>query len=989
MKKNLLLICVLFLTFSSAIAQNRSISGKVTATSDGLPLPGVSVTVKGTNIGTQTDVNGNFQLSVPASATTMVFRYIGFESLEAPVTANMAIGLKESASQLSEVIVTGYSSIDRAKFSGSTVNVSGGSVAKQPFGSFDNGLQGASSGVNVTANGGQPGQQAVVRIRGNGSINGSNVPLYVVDGIEISAGDFQTMNAGDFEKVEILKDAISTGIYGSRGSNGVIVVTTKKGKSGQIQFNYDAQVGQSEMPEDRLIVMNSEQKIDYEVARGNPYGWTAAEQAELKAVNFSWKDALFQTGTTQQHQISANGGTDATKFYASLSFLDQDGIVKTTGLKRYTARANVDNRVKNFRFGLGVQGGFSNRNNTSESNTFLSSPLNAIRWSNPYERDIDPKTGDYNESGGAGTGQLTSGQPNGAMELFLNRLDGKQLKGLVTTYLEYHLPAIKGLYARTNWGGDYTQNETDDFRNPRTSGAQARQGALTRAFDRNFRYTGTTSINYGTTINKHDISGGLFTEVVKSDYRSFGVTGYGFTNGFENEAGITPGTATTPNLISQVTGSATRNGIFGTQNGLLSFFGLANYGYSGKYFLNLVARRDGSSRFGSGKRWANFGSVGASWLISEEGFIKNINAISELRLRASYGSTGNQGTDDYPTAIFGRTTYAGVGGFTPTSPGNPQLTWETSTTANIGLDFGVLTNRISGTVEFYNRKATDQLYNVPIDPAAGGFTSITSNFGSLRNRGVEFALRGDVIRSTSLTWNIGGNISYNKNEILDIPTDNVISGVTVLKEGKPVNSLFLVPYVGVDPATGNALYRKLDGSTTPTFSVADKVVYGTSDAPLFGAITTDVRFKGFDLSGQLTFFLDRQMYNNDLNNITNPAYFFDNMHIDVLNEWRTPGQITNVPRPSASGGNTYQAQTTRFLEDADFWRLRNVTLGYTVPSSALDAVKIRAARIFVQGQNLWTSTEFRGFDPEATGTSLTGAQYPSLKQVTLGLSIGF
>lgn len=981
MKKNLLIICFLLINFSVTIAQDRTISGKVTAANDGLPLPGVSVTVKGANIGTQSDGSGNFKLTVPNSATTLVFRYIGFDKLEADITSNMSIALKESQNQLSEVVVTGYSSISRSQFSGATVNVSGAAVAKQPLASFDQALQGASTGVNVTASGGQPGQNAVVRIRGNGSINGSNVPLYIVDGVEISAANFQTMNAGDFENVEVLKDAISTGIYGSRGSNGVIVVTTKQGKSGQIQFNYDAQVGQSEMPEDKLIVMNSEQKIDYELANGNPYGWSAAEAAELKAVNFSWKDALFQTGQTQQHQISANGGTEATKFYASLSFLDQEGIVKTTGLQRYTARANVDNRVKNFRFGLGVQGGFSRRNNTAENNTTLSSPLNAVRWSNPYERDFT-STGEYNESGGRNTGQLTSGQPNGAMELFLNRNDGKQLKGLVTSYLEYHIPAVKGLFLRTNWGGDYTQDEVDNFTSPRVSGAQARQGALTRSFSRNFRYTGTTSLNYAKTINKHEISGGLFTEVVKNTFRSFGYTGYGFTNGFENEAGITPGTATTPNLIAPVTG-------FGTQNGLLSYFGLANYGYDGKYFLNIVARRDGSSRFGSGNRWANFGSVGVSWMISQESFVKNINFISDLRLRASYGTTGNQGTEDFPTPIFGRAVYAGVSGFTPTSPGNPQLTWETGSTANVGLDFGFLSNRISGTIEYYNRETIDQLYGVPIDPAAAGFTSITSNFGSLRNRGIEFSLRGDVIRTTSLRWNVGGNISYNKNQILDIPRDDVISGVTILKEGKPLNSLFLVPYVGVDPATGNALYRKLDGTITPTFSVADKIVYGTSDAPLFGAITTDFSYKGFDFGALVTFFLDRQMYNNDLNNITNPDYFYDNMHIDLLKEWRSPGQITNVPRATSSGGNTYQSQTSRFLDKADFWRLRNVTFGYTVPSSALSRVKVRSARVFLQGQNLWTATEFRGFDPEATGTSLTGAQYPALKQLTLGLSIGF
>jgi len=283
----------------------------------------------------------------------------------------------------------------------------------------------------------------------------------------------------------------------------------------------------------------------------------------------------------------------------------------------------------------------------------------------------------------------------------------------------------------------------------------------------------------------------------------------------------------------------------------------------------------------------------------------------------------------------------------------------------------------------------DQLYGVPVDPAAAGFTSITSNFGSLRNRGVEFSLRGDVIRTTSLRWNVGGNISYNKNQILDIPRDDVISGVTILKEGKPLNSLFLVPFAGVDPATGNALYRKKDGTITPTFNVADKIVYGTSDAPLFGAITTDFSYKGFDFGALVTFFLDKQMYNNDLNNLTNPTYYYDNMHIDVLKEWRTPGQITNVPRWSASGGNAYQAQTSRFLEKADFWRLRNVTFGYTVPSTALSRVKVRSARVFLQGQNLWTATEFRGFDPEATGISLNGAQYPALKQLTLGLSIGF
>jgi TonB-linked SusC/RagA family outer membrane protein len=983
MKKVLLSYFVMsFFLLSVAFAQNKAITGKVTSATDGTSLPGVSVTVKGNaKIGTQTDVNGNFKLSVPADAKTLVFSYIGFKIVELPISTTVNVKLQEDQAQLSEVVVNGYTSIQRSKFSGSTVTISGAKVATPTFGSFDQALQGAAAGVTVIANGGQPGQNAVVRIRGNGSINGSNVPLYIVDGIEVNAADFQSMNQGDFDNVEILKDAVSTGVYGSRGSNGVFVITTKKGKAGQIQLNYDSQFGTSTLPEDKLLLMNSDQKITYELQRGNPYGWTAAEQAELRAVNFNWQDELFRTAKTQQHQVSASGGTEASKFYASLSYLDQEGIVKTTGLKRYTARANVDNVVKNFKFGLGVQGGFSNRNNTEESNSFLSSPLNAARWSNPYERAFGPD-GDFNESGGKGTGQLTSTQPNGALNLALNRNNGRQVKGVATSYLEFRLPSIKGLYARTNWGIDYTQNEGDFFTSPRSSSGIARQGILSRTFNRNFRYTGTTSINYSTTIKKHEISGGVFTEVVKNDFRSFGFTGYGFTNGFTNEAGITPGAATTPNFIPAVAGN-------GTQNGLLSFFALANYGYNGKYFLNVVGRRDGSSRFGSGNRFANFGSAGVSWLASEEEFIKNISSISDLRLRVSYGTTGNQGTGDFPLAIFGRANYAGVGGFSPSSPGNSALTWETSTTLDAALDFGLFKNRLFGTIEYYNRVATDQLYDVPVDPSGGGFTSITANFGSLRNRGIEFSLSGDVIKTSSFSWTLGGNITYNKNEILDLPTDNVIQGVTILREGSPVNSLFLVPFAGVDPATGNALYRKLDGTITPTYSVNDKVIYGTSDAPLYGAINSNVRYKGFDLSAQVNFFEQRQMYNSDYVNVIDPTYYFDNVHIDLLNEWTPSNTITNVPRPSTSGGNFFRNQTDRFLDDADFWRLRNVMLGYTFAKPVLDAMKIRSARLFLQGQNLLTGTKFRSFDPEATGTNLAGAQYPSLKQVTFGLSIGF
>ncbi len=989
MKQLLRSLFILLFVATSAMAQNRTITGTVTSAEDNLPIPGASVKVKEMpNIGTTTGADGKFSLSVPATAKTLVISYLGFSSVDVPIGSGaISVKLEPSANTLSDVVITGYGNISRKTYAGASATVSASDVAKQTFGSFDQALQGAAAGVSVIANGGQPGQNAVVRIRGNGSISGSNTPLFIMDGMEISAADFQTMNQGDFESIEVLKDAVSTSLYGSRGANGVIVITTKKGKAGQVQINYDVQVGRSKMPEDRLIVMNSKQKIDYEVdIRDNPYGWTPQEADEKRAVNFSWKDALFQTGHTQQHQISANGGTENTKFYASLSYLDQEGIVQTTGLKRYTARASVDNVVKNFKFGLSVQGGFSKRSNTSEGDSFVSSPLNAIRWSNPWETAYNPD-GSFNQgltSGGVPNGRLSSGQPNALMELLLNKNTGRQIKGLATSYLEYSIPSVDGLYLRTNWGVDYTQNERDEFTSPLTTVAFAKNGSLTRGMSRNFRYTGTTSLNYSNGFGKHQVGGGLFFETVKNDARSFNFTGYGFTNGFKNEAGITPGSATAANYIPLVGGT-------GGQNGLMSVFALANYGYDSKYFVNLSIRRDGSSKFGTGNRWANFGSVGVAWAISEEDFAKKVTFISNLKLRASYGSTGNNALNNYPLDQFAAATYAGVGGFSPNVAGNPFLTWETNVSGNIGVDFGFLKNRINGTIEVYNRKTKDLFFDVPVDPAAGGFFQIPSNFGSLRNRGVELSLNGDVFRSaTGVNWSVGANITYNKNEILELPANNTLGGdgVSILTVGSPINTLFMVPYVGVDPANGHALYRKLDGTVTDLFDSADKVRFGTSDAPWMGGFSTRVTYKGFDLSAQLNFFSGREMYNSDLTNITNPDYYFDNLHVSLLNEWTPTNTKTDVPSSDLSGNNTFQTETSRFIDNASFWRLRNVTLGYSIPKSALTRIGIRSAKIFVQGQNLWTSTKFRGFDPEATGTILQG-QYPSLVQGSIGLTIGF
>jgi TonB-dependent starch-binding outer membrane protein SusC len=981
----LILLCCL----QSALAQTKEVAGKVTDEKDGSPLTGVTVKVKNGNASTTTLADGTFKFNVPENATTLVFSYIGYAGVEQAISSLMNVTMASSDRTLNEVVVTGYTTIQRKKFSGASASVPISEVRVQPFGSFDQALQGNAAGVSVVANSGQPGANAIVRIRGNGSINGGNVPLYIMDGIEINAADFSSLNQGDFERVEILKDATATALYGSRGANGVIVITTRKGRAGQLNFNYDGQVGFSKLPEDRLVVMNSQQKIDYEIQRGNPFGWTQAEQDSLRLVNFNWTDALFRTGMTHQHMISASGGSATTRVFGSLSYMDQEGIVKTTGLKRYTARLNMDNTIKNWRFGINLQGGYSKIVGTGEANTFLSTPLNAIRWSNPYERDINPNTGDYQETGGAGTGQFTSGQPNGAMELFLNYNWNLQLKGVAISYIEFHFPFLEGLSARTNWGIDYVQNESSGFTSPRTSVGAARDGILTRAMNRNLRYTGTTSINFKRTFGKHEVDGGIFTEVVKNNSRNFGFTGFGFTNGFNNEAGITPGSVTNPNYIPTVAGG-------GSQSGLLSYFAIANYGYDSKYYITLVGRRDGSSRFGIENQFANFGSVGVTWVASDERFFQTVGWLNDLRLRASYGTNGNNNTaqgDFGQIPQFGRISYAGTNGWAPANPGNLKYRWETNKTLNFGIDFAVLGSRLSGTIDLYDRETKNLFYDQ--NPSlTTGFNAIPGNEGTLRNRGIELTLRGEVIRTRDFRWTIEGNITYNQNKVVSLPQDSVIAGLTILAIGKPLGSLYLVEYAGVNSANGNALYYQLDenkqrGDITQTYRASDRVIWGTSVAPLFGGISTSFSFKGFDLSAQLNFFLNRDVYNNDRVNVTNPTYYFDNMVIDVLKEWRQPGDVTDVPRPSSSGGNSFQSNTTRFMEDGSFWRLRNVTLSYTLTPELARKIGLKSARVFLQGQNYWTETKFRSFDPEITGASLVGAQYPALVQTTAGVSIGF
>jgi TonB-dependent starch-binding outer membrane protein SusC len=984
MKKFFVVFSSLIILYSVTQAQKK-VSGRVVNSRDGSPLAGVSVNVKGGKPGTTTDESGQFQL-MAAVNDVLVFSNVGFTEKEVVVPDNEIIDLKVeldvAQNNLQEVVVTGYTTQNRRQVTGSVSKLSGSRVRLQPVGSFDKALQGKVPGLLSLSQTGQPGAPADVTIRGRGSINGSNTPLYIIDGVQVNSADFASINPSDIESFTVLKDASATSIYGSRGANGVIVITTKKGTPGKTVINYDFQYGFSRMPTSQLKLMNSPQKLDYEVNFDRPiYGknyfqWTPEQIDSLSQIDNMLNSVLFQRGITQQHVLSASGGNDKTKFFLSGSFFDQEGVVITTGLRRYTGRANIENSFGNWRVGLNTTFGYSRLIGTNENDAYIGSPLNAIKWFNPYITLFD-ENGDYQDD-------FLQGQPNPLRELLENHGNNDQLKGIGNVFVEFNLPWVKGLRLKTLWGGDFTSDESLNYLDKTTdAGGQATggNGSLTRTYSKNFRYTGTTSVTYQRSFNEHEISASLFNEIIQERTENFGYTGYGLTGPFKNEAGITPGTPAN-GYIPVVGGSA-------AQSSLLSYFIDANYGYLKKYYISAGFRRDGSSRFGENHKWANFGQVGLSWIMSEERFLESSRGwLNELKFKISYGSVGNQlGIGNYASReLHGPAAYNGVGGsLVLTNLANPDLRWEKKLIFNTGIEFTTFDGRFGGTIEYYNNITKDLFLDRQLSRTSG-FPSINTNLGRMQNQGIEVSFSADIIRTKNFTWSISANHTYNKNKILEQPgLPENINGLFINKEGERANSLYVTRYVGVDAQTGEALYLKKDGkSITNIYDPSDAVIVGTVDPPHFGGFSTNLTYKGIGLEVLFSYAFGNVIYNNDRTNVEYSGYWYSRLAVSMLREWQKPGDVTDIPSPF----NDFHSETDRFVEKADFLRLRNVMLSYDLPQSLMRKWHMNSLRVYAQGQNLHVWHSVQSYDPEITTGILTGAHYPQLQTITFGLTLG-
>lgn len=976
-KKLLLSFCAVVFASFTLIAQNITVTGKVTDALTGAPLSGVTISLNAKGLGV-TKADGTYSVVVPPSAKKLTISYVGFNDQQITVgSTSQDIKLVPGEKSLNEVVVTGYQALQKRQVTGAIATVKGETFKNTPIGSFDQMLQGQASGALIQANSGQPGAAARVVIRGVGSVNGTTEPLYILDGVQISAGNFASINPNDFESISLLKDASTTAQYGSRGANGVIVITSKQGKSGKTKFEYNAQYGQSRFPENKLEVMNTNQKLDYEIARGNPYGFTSTDLDSLRKINTNWQDEITQTGITNSHQLSASGGNDKTSFFVSGAMFNQTGTVKKTGLKRYSGRMNLTHSAnQNLKFGLNSYVGWSNYQNTTEANSGIASPLNAIRWGNPYERPFT-STGGYQ--------QFLSGQPNPVQDMNETNRGTKEMKIIASAFLESKLPfVLDGLSFRTQWGVDYEDwDQTTLFTRFSVAGQGqlGGNGVYAKTSRKLTRYTGTTSLNYAKKIGDHDFSVGAYNEFVNRLFSSFGYNGYGLTGNFQNGAGITNNSLT---YIPSVSESK-------TENALISFFGIGSYSFKNKYFLNTSVRRDGSSRFGANNRFATFFTVGAGWMISDEDFFKNVNFVETLKLSTSYGTVGNQeGIGDFASReLFGRATYNGVVGPGITQLPNQDLTWEEREKFNVGINATFLKGRITLGVDFYNDNTNQLFLNQQLSRTTG-FTSLNTNIGRVQNRGWEFTLNTENIKAGDFRWTTNINFTVNRNKVLELtpttPPIGIVGGTTIQRIGYPLNSNFLVKYEGVNPANGNAIYRRPDGALTELYDdVKDRQIFGTRDAPFFGGFTNKFTYKSVELSVFFSYVFGNLVFNNDRANVENPSYFYDNMWVEVAKEWRKPGDITTIPRAN----QTFRSSTTRFIEDGSFLRLRNLQLAYNVAPSAAKKLGIGSARFFLMGENLWTGSKFLGFDPELSNGVLSGAQYPALRTFTLGLSVGF
>lgn len=1006
MNKFLLLIfCTLVLT-GSAWAQAVVVSGRVTSAADGNPIPGVTVLEKGTTNGITTDNSGNYRISVPSDAV-LQFRFVGMVTQEVPVngrsTVNVQLRLDEQ--QLQEVVVVGYGTQERRNVTGSISSVSGEELENIPTPSLESALQGRAAGVQIESGSGKVGQGIKVRIRGSASVTANNQPLYVVDGIPITSDNqgidnneptnpLADLDPNDIESIDILKDASSASIYGSRASNGVVIITTKRGKQGRTNFNIGYSRGASEAtnqvdflngPQYLELLRESFERsetIDFYI---NTLGFFADVDDAMdyfisdwrNPVNTNWQEQVFRTGTFQEANVSASGGNEKTTFYVGGSFSDQEGILINNAFQRISGRINLDHKASDrITVGANFSLARSENNRVSNDNAF-STPLQIVALA-PIQPVIDPETGELNTN---------TIYYNGLIEARDAFNDLIVYRNISKIYGDLNI--IPGLNFRSEFGLDLLNQDEESYQ-----GRETQDGAPTGSGEkRSVTVTNYTTNNFFTYDRDLSESNTLNLVLGMSYQRSNTQTTYVAGEGFPNDNFKKLASA------SDITfGSST-----GTANSLLSYFARANFSLLDRYLFSLSARVDGSSRFGTDNKYGLFPAIGVGWILTDEDFLSGLDFLSFLKLKASYGITGNQEIGNFDSrGLYSGVSYAGVSGIIPVSIANPDLKWETTRQFDIGLSFGFLNDRITGTVDYYTKNTEDLLLNVQV-PATTGFTSIVRNVGKLENKGWEVSLTSQNLVG-DFTWSTSLNYARNRNEITDLQGQVIRAGaINRAVEGEPIGVFFAKKYAGVDPQTGDALYYLRAGSdeTTTDYGAAEEQVVGDPNPDFQGGFSNTFSYKGFDLSILLQFVYGNEIYNNAGRFQSANMDYLDNQTADQLDRWQQPGDITDVPEARFLDGNG-TGTSSRWIYDGSYLRGKNLTLGYTLPKDLISKAYLNSLRVYVTAQNFFTITDYPGWDPEVNtqgvGPSATRANVgagtdfytaPQAKTIAVGVNFGF
>ena len=974
-----LFICVLLTVIWSvpAFAQaSVKVSGVVTSSDDGLPMIGVAV-MDGAGNGVVTSLDGDYLIEV-APGTQLTFSSIGF--LDAKVVVPQAetfthnVQMQPESMKLDDVVVIAYGVRKKGTVAGSVSTVKSEKLENTPTAAFDQALQGQVAGLTVLSSTGEPSSSATMTIRGTNSINSGTAPLYILDGVAISASDFNTINPADIESMSVLKDASSTSIYGARAANGVIVITTKRGRNmDQPNINYRMQMGWSAMAHGNWDLMNTQERIQYE----KELGLTSGQNYDyLSTIDVNWMDVVFNdSAMLQSHELSVSGATEKTNYYFSGGYYDQEGIAPGSQFTRYSMRFNIEQQMASWlKMGTNTMFNYQDIMQADEGAYTLVTPISAARFMQPY---WNPYKADGSVASLADGSWLGQGQ-NPLEWLANNPLTYKKYKLFSTVFAE--LTLYKNLVFKSQFGVDFSHTTGFSKSYPEYIPNQG-EGSAARSSSDGLNLQMSNTLNYRFDIdNTHDFNFLLGHEWQNYHMEAFSVSTKGQNNGKLTD--ISTGTRAT-SWTSTADSDYSR----------VSFFGRGEYNYADRYYGELSLRTDGSSRFGANNRWGVFGAVGFMWNLRNEDFMASSRDwLTMGQIALSSGTSGNSEIPNYEhlALVGGGSDYVGDAGVAPLQPGNESLTWENTWTSNLAFHFGFW-NRLNVDLELYNKKTTDMLMAVPLAYSqSNGYGYIWDNIGAMVNRGVELNVNATVLAVKDFSWNVNANVGYNHNRLTELYNGvdeyETANTSTKLVVGHPVGEFYVNRYAGVNPANGDALWYDKDGNITNELRDEDKVMIGKSyHAPWQGGFGTALSWKGLSLSAQFSWVGDRWMINNDRYfDESNGRFMTYNQSRRLLNRWKQPGDVTDIPRHGE-----YTEFDSRLLEDASFLRLKNLMLSYSLPKNLLKKTGfIRGLRVYAQGQNLLTFTNFSGLDPEGT-RNVYAAQYPMSRQYTFGLDLMF